>query len=64
MEWVLSTKGCSYYIDELGNYLTVDSQGNVINISPLLTLDPSETGKIIVRKIVMESMNIHMIVEQ
>ena len=37
MEWVLSTKGCSYYIDELGNFLTIDSEGKVINISPLLT---------------------------
>lgn len=50
MFWILSTKGYSYYIDELGNYLTVDDEGNAINISPLLTLDSNETDKILVTK--------------
>ena len=49
MKWMLSTKGYSYYIDELGNYMTLDSNGNVISISPLLTMS-KEAGKIEVIK--------------
>lgn len=50
MMWVLSTKGYSYYMDKLGNYLTLDQNGNVVNISPQLTMDSNETGKILVEK--------------
>ena len=50
MYWVLSTIGYSYYMDELGNYLTLDQNGNVINISPLLTLDPNDSSKVLVSK--------------
>lgn len=48
MEWYLSVKGYSYYYDDLGNYLTVDSDGKCINISPTLTMDSNETGKALV----------------
>ena len=50
MVWKISSKGYSYYMDELGNYMTLDSSGNVISISPTLTLNPSETNKILVSK--------------
>ncbi len=50
MMWVLSTKGYSYYMDKLGNYLTLDHSGNVVNISPLLTLNSNETDKVLVEK--------------
>ena len=46
MKWSLNTKGYSYYIDSLGNYMTLDSSGKVISISPTLTLDPNEKEKI------------------
>ncbi len=50
MVWALSTITYSYYIDSLGNYMTLDEAGNVITISNTLTLDPNETSKILVNK--------------
>lgn len=50
MIWALSTNTYSYYIDSLGNFMTLDSSGNVVAISTTLTLDPSETTKILVSK--------------
>lgn len=50
MIWALSTNTYSYYIDSLGNFMTLDSNGNVVAISTTLTLDPSETTKILVSK--------------
>lgn len=50
MTWGLSTRNYAYYLDELGNYMTLDVNGNVISISSTLTLDPNETTKILVTK--------------
>jgi hypothetical protein len=51
MSWGISLKGYSYYMDSvLGNYLTLDDEGNCISISPTLTLDPNDKTKILVTK--------------
>ena len=50
MIWALSTRNYAYYLDELGNYMTLDANENVISISSTLTLDPNETTKILVTK--------------
>ena len=50
MIWELTTESYSHYLDSLGNYLTIDSSGNVINISSTLTLDPNVTNKVLVTK--------------
>ena len=51
MVWALSTQLYSYYIDSLGNYMTLDKNGNAVAISSTLTLDPSNPdNKILVEK--------------
>ena len=51
MKWGISLRGYSYYMDStLGNYMTLDDEGRCISISPTLTLDPNEQGKILVTK--------------
>ncbi|MBQ8293548.1 MAG: hypothetical protein IJX78_07115 [Bacilli bacterium] len=44
MSWSLSVKGYSYFMDELGNYLTIDSNGDCISISPTLAFDINKNG--------------------
>ena len=48
MNWYLRMETYSYYVDSLGNYMTLDSEGNVKNISPTLTRNSLETSKIYV----------------
>lgn len=50
MKWSLDLRGYNYYIDELGNYMTLDSEGNVVSISKQLTLTPGDSSKILVTK--------------
>lgn len=50
MYWFLRFETYSYYVDKLGNYMTLDSNGNVISISPTLTRNINETKKIYVTK--------------
>lgn len=41
MRWVLSTKAYYYYMDSQENYLTVDGDGNCVNLSGHLSFDAS-----------------------
>ena len=50
MFWFLRFETYEYYIDKLGNYMTLDSEGHVISISPTLTRDIDDTKKIYVNK--------------
>ena len=51
MQWNISLKGYKYYMDNvLGNYLTLDENGNCISISPTLTFDENDSTKIQVIK--------------
>ena len=47
MKWYLSTKGYTYYFNETeGTYMTLDSEGNVINISDTLKYSGKGSGVI------------------
>lgn len=50
MSWFLRFETYSYYIDSLGNYLTVDINDKVINISQTLTRDPDVNTKTYLEK--------------
>lgn len=50
MNWSLIFETYSYYIDGLGNFMTLDSEDDVINISSTLTRDENDKSKIYVQK--------------
>lgn len=48
-EWYIKTETYAYFMDKLGNYMTLDVNGNVVNISPTLTRDKDDSERVYVK---------------
>ncbi len=47
-EWYIKTETYAYFMDKLGNYMTLDVIGDVVNISPTLTRDKDDSERVLV----------------